>query len=72
MSSCPTTGCSAELSADLRRLASLLGSVPDPRARRGKRHALAGLLVVGVAAVLAGARSFAAIGDWAAAHPNHG
>lgn len=71
MSSCPTPGCSAELSADLQRLASLLESVPDPRARRGKRHALAGLLVVGVAAVLAGARSFAAIGDWAAAHPGN-
>jgi predicted transposase YbfD/YdcC len=54
--------------ADLSGLATLLESVPDPRARRGRRHALAGLLVLGVAAVLAGARSFAAIGDWAAAH----
>ena len=40
--------------------------VPDPRKRRGIRHSLAGLLAVGVAAVTAGARSFAAIGQWAA------
>ena len=34
--------------------------------RRGRRHPLAGLLAVGVAAVIAGSRSFAAIGQWAA------
>src|SRR5579875_1329073 len=44
----------------------LLDQVPDPRKRRGRRHSLAGLLAVGVAAVIAGARSFAAIGQWAA------
>jgi len=43
-------------------LLDLLAQVPDPRKRRGRRHALAGLL----AAVLAGSRSFAAIGQWAA------
>ena len=32
----------------------------------GRRHALAGLLAVGIAAVIAGSRSFAAIGQWAA------
>ncbi len=68
MSSCPTTGCPGDLSSDLQGLASLLDSVPDPRARRGKRHALTPLLVLGIAAVLCGARSFAAIGQWAAAH----
>jgi len=36
------------------------------RKRRGRRHALAGLLAVGTAAVTAGSRSFAAIGQWAA------
>jgi hypothetical protein len=40
----------------------LLAQVPDPRKRRGRRHPLAGLLAVGVAAVIAGSRSFAAIG----------
>src|SRR5579875_1549189 len=47
-------------------LLDLLAQVPDPRKRRGRRHSLAGLLAVGVAAVIAGARSFAAIGQWAA------
>ena len=47
-------------------LLDLLSQVPDPRMRRGRRHALAGLLAVGVAAVIAGSRSFAAIGQWAA------
>jgi hypothetical protein len=47
-------------------LLDLLAQVPDPRERRGRRHALAGLLAVGIAAVIAGSRSFAAIGQWAA------
>jgi predicted transposase YbfD/YdcC len=47
-------------------LLGLLAQVPDPRGKRGRRHSLAGLLAVGVAAVIAGSRSFAAIGQWAA------
>jgi len=47
-------------------LLDLLAQVPDPRKRRGRRHALAALLAVGIAAVIAGSRSFAAIGQWAA------
>jgi predicted transposase YbfD/YdcC len=47
-------------------LLDLLSQVPDPRMKRGRRHALAGLLAVGVAAVIAGSRSFAAVGQWAA------
>jgi predicted transposase YbfD/YdcC len=47
-------------------LLDLLAQVPDPRKKRGRRHPLAGLLAVGVAAVIAGSRSFAAIGQWAA------
>src|ERR1700680_3144534 len=47
-------------------LLDLLAQVPDPRKTRGRRHALAGLLAVGIAAVIAGSRSFAAIGQWAA------
>jgi hypothetical protein len=47
-------------------LLDLLALVPDPRKKRGRRHALAGLLAVGIAAVIAGSRSFAAIGQWAA------
>src|SRR5580704_10864665 len=47
-------------------LLDLLSQVPDPRNRRGRRHALGGLLTVGIAAVIAGSKSFAAIGQWAA------
>lgn len=47
-------------------LLELLESVPDPRRARGIRHRLPGILAVGIAAVAAGARSFAAIGQWAA------
>ncbi|MFG2245763.1 ISAs1 family transposase [Spirillospora sp. NPDC048823] len=47
-------------------LLDLLAQVPDPRKRRGRRHTLAGVLAVGIAAVVAGSRSFAAIGQWAA------
>jgi hypothetical protein len=46
-----------------------LATVPDPRDRRGVRHRLASLLSVAVCAVLAGARSLAAIGEWAADAP---
>jgi predicted transposase YbfD/YdcC len=46
-----------------------LAGVADPRDRRGLRHDLAGLLAVAVCAVLAGARSFVAIGEWAADAP---
>ena len=47
-------------------LIDLLARLPDPRKRRGRRHSLTGLLAVGIAAVTAGSRSFAAIGQWAA------
>jgi len=47
-------------------LLDLLVQVPDPRKKRGRRHPLAGLLAVGIAAVVAGSKSFAAIGQWAA------
>ncbi|WP_333742983.1 transposase family protein [Streptomyces ardesiacus] len=45
-------------------LRPFLDSVPDPRDRRGRRHPLPALLAAAAAAVLAGARSLAAIGQW--------
>src|ERR1700761_4025511 len=60
MTSSPMTAARSQYLLDL------LAQVPDPRRKRGRRHALAGLLAVGIAAVIAGARSFAAIGEWAA------
>jgi predicted transposase YbfD/YdcC len=51
--------------ARCQHLLDLLAQVPDPRKKRGRRHPLAGLLAVGIAAVIAGSKSFAAIGQWA-------
>ena len=52
-----------------RSLLEYLAGMPDPRHRRGRRHALGAVLAVAVAAVLAGARSLAAIGEWASDAP---
>jgi DDE_Tnp_1-associated len=46
-----------------------LAQLSDPRRRRGRRHALGAVLAVAVCAVLAGARSLVAIGEWAADAP---
>ncbi len=48
------------------RLLEALQAVPDPRDPRGVRYPLAGVLALVVTATLAGCRSFAAIGQWAA------
>jgi predicted transposase YbfD/YdcC len=48
------------------RLLQALAAVPDPRKRRGRRYSLQSILLIAISAVLAGARSYAAIGDWAA------
>lgn len=63
MPSSPVTA--ARTVPDAQNLLSVLGQVPDPRDPRGVRYPLAGVLAVAVCAVLAGARSFAAIGEWA-------
>ncbi|CCH79216.1 transposase (fragment) [Nostocoides japonicum T1-X7] len=47
----------------------VLSTVEDPRRRRGRRHRLATVLVVALAAVLAGQRSLAGIAEWAADLP---
>ena len=52
-----------------RSLLDDLAQIADPRQRRGRQHALGAVLAVAVAAVLAGARSLAAIGEWAADAP---
>ncbi len=46
-------------------LLSALTAVTDPRARRGRRHAFTAVLGIAVCAVLAGARSYVAIAEWA-------
>jgi hypothetical protein len=52
-----------------RSLLDDLAQITDPRQRRGRRHPLGTVLAVAVAAVLAGAKSLAAIGEWAADAP---
>jgi hypothetical protein len=52
-----------------RSLLDHLAQITDPRHRRGRRHPLATVLAVAVAAVLTGATSLAAIGEWAADAP---
>ena len=47
----------------------VLSTVDDPRGRRGRRHELATVLVVSLAAVLAGATTLAGIAGWAADQP---
>lgn len=47
-------------------LFAVLGTVPDPRKRRGIRHTVQNVLAVAVCATLAGAKSFGAIYEWAA------
>jgi hypothetical protein len=47
-------------------LLAALDSVPDPRKKRGVRHRFSSILLISVCAVISGARSFAAIAEWAA------
>jgi hypothetical protein len=56
-----------EQAAATSSLAAALAAVPDPRYRRGRRHELTGVLAIGACACLTGARSYVAIGEWAAA-----
>lgn len=75
ISSSPRPACAvaspAEPSVDQPRssLMEVLKTLPDPRQRRGQRHGLAAVLAVGLAAVIAGAKSFVAIAEWVAHQP---
>ena len=52
-------------------LVERLQMLPDPRRRRGVRHPFVAVLLVAASAVVAGAQSFSAIGQWAANAPQH-
>lgn len=66
-----------EAAVDLNRVAiggkggllEALAELKDPRKRRGIRHSQVSILAVAVCACLSGARSYAAIGEWAAELP---
>jgi DDE_Tnp_1-associated/Transposase DDE domain len=66
----PVLGHLADLAGDAAGhspgLLAVLATAADPRHRRGVRHRLAVILGLAVCAVLAGARSFTAIAEWAA------
>jgi predicted transposase YbfD/YdcC len=66
----PAIGHLVELAADAAKeragLLGMLARVADPRHRRGVRHRLAVILGLALCAVVAGARSFTAIAEWAA------
>ncbi|MFD0403839.1 ISAs1 family transposase [Kitasatospora sp. NPDC127116] len=51
------------------QLLGRLAAVPDPRRAKGRRHPLAFVLALAACAVLAGAKSLAAIAEWAADAP---
>ncbi|MFE7712127.1 transposase family protein [Streptomyces sp. NPDC057486] len=63
------TVCLIKSPTDVQRavggIAERLASLPDPRARRGRPHPLTTVLLTCCCAVLAGARSIRAIGQWA-------
>jgi predicted transposase YbfD/YdcC len=54
------------LAGYLPSLLDVLAVVPDPRSRHGRRHPLATVIAIALAAVLGGAKSEAAIAQWAA------
>lgn len=77
-SSSPTSVLAVELSCEggesarlpgVVSLLELLGEVADPRARRGVRYSAGAILAAALAAVLAGARSLTAIGQWVGEAP---
>ncbi|MEU6819349.1 transposase family protein [Streptomyces atriruber] len=69
----PATVCLIKPPTDVQRaaggIAERLASLVDPRARRGRRHSLTTVLLTCCCAVLAGARSIRAIGQWASNAP---
>lgn len=49
-------------------LLSFLDEIPDPRGRNGRQHPLSAVLALACCAILCGARSYAAIAQWAHDH----
>ncbi len=49
-------------------LLHFLGEIPDPRSRHGRQHPLRAILALTCCAIMCGARSYAAIAQWAQDH----
>jgi predicted transposase YbfD/YdcC len=65
----PLTHAAALDDGETPHLLTYLAGVPDPRRAAGRRHPLVAILALAAAAVLAGARSIAAVAEWAADAP---
>jgi predicted transposase YbfD/YdcC len=63
------TPCPQLTEGSCQQLLARFAAVPDPRCARGIRHQVQTILAIAAAAVVCGARSFAAIGEWAADAP---
>src|SRR3954466_11100947 len=70
ISSLSSAPAGAPTSALATGLLAALADLPDPRARRGVRHRLTVVVTAAVCAVVAGYRSYAAIGEWVADLPD--
>jgi predicted transposase YbfD/YdcC len=62
----PVLGELAEVPAAPAGLLECLAKVSDPRKHRGVRHSITAIVALALAATLAGAQSFVAIGEWVA------
>ncbi|MGH3828628.1 MAG: ISAs1 family transposase [Pseudonocardiaceae bacterium] len=62
-------GASGPAEGSCRELLDALAQVVDPRKPRGIRHRLVSILALAAAAVIAGARSYVAAGQWASHAP---
>lgn len=69
MSAQSATSCPPLTEERCRELLDRFAAVPDPRRARGVRHQVQTILAISATAVVCGARSFAAIGEWAADAP---
>jgi hypothetical protein len=70
ISSLSTAPAGASLQESVAGLPAALADLPDPRARRGVRHRLTVVVTAAVCAVVAGYRSYPAIGEWVADLPD--
>lgn len=61
----PRTAAMKFTQKQLDDLIHVLLAIPDPRFKRGKRHMLIAVLAISICAVICGARSFAAIAEFA-------
>src|SRR5262249_48588586 len=60
----PHSAARCSMSKPIRPLAQVVAEIPDVRQARGKRHPLPAVVLLSVAAMLCGYRTYAAIAEW--------